>query len=248
MSPSKPRYPFLDQIRGLALVSMMAYHASWDLVYLFGVDWPWYHSHGAFLWQQATCWTFILLSGFCVPMGRHGYRRGLTVFACGWIISAVMAVFMPTSPNIFGILVFLGSAMMMVTALRPWLAKVPPVLGMAASFLIFTALRRIGRGTIGWGSRTMAVPEGFYRNHLTAYLGFPHDAFRSTDYFPLLPWIFLFLTGFFLYFIMKEKGGLYRLPRLHLPLLERLGKASLYVYMAHQPVIYAVLWLVFSVI
>ena len=49
----KPRYSLLDLIRGLALVSMMAYHASWDLVYLFGVDWPWYHSEGAFLWQQA---------------------------------------------------------------------------------------------------------------------------------------------------------------------------------------------------
>ena len=248
MSISKPRYPLLDQIRGLALLSMMVYHASWDLVYLFGIDWPWYHSHGAFLWQQATCWTFILLSGFCVPMGRRGYRRGLTVFACGWIISAVMAVFMPDSPNLFGILVFLGSAMMLTTALRPLLVKIPPALGMTASFLTFMLLRWLSRGMAGWGRWSFDVPELLYRNLFTAYLGFPHSSFYSTDYFPLLPWVFLFLTGYFFYFILKAKGGLERLPHLSLPLIERLGKASLYVYMAHQPVIYAVLWLVFSVI
>ena len=248
MSTSKPRYPLLDQIRGLALLSMMAYHAAWDLVYLFGVEWPWYHSRGAFFWQQATCWTFILLSGFCAPMGRRGYRRGLTVFACGWIISAVMAIFMPDSPNLFGILVFLGSAMMLTTVLRSLLAKIPPIAGMSVSFLTFAVLRPIGRGIIGWGKWKMAVPKWLYRNNLTAFLGFPHDSFYSTDYFPLLPWIFLFLTGYFFYFIMKEKGRLQHLPRLPLPLVEGLGKASLYVYMAHQPVIYAVLRLVFSVI
>ncbi|MBR5283619.1 MAG: hypothetical protein IKU27_00990, partial [Clostridia bacterium] len=59
---------------------------------------------------------------------------------------------------------------------------------------------------------------------------------------------FLFLTGYFFYFIMNKKGRLQHLPRLSLPLVEDLGKASLYVYMAHQPVIYAVLWLVFFVI
>ena len=43
----RPRYETLDTVRGLALVSMIAYHASWDLVYMFGVDWPFYHSFGA---------------------------------------------------------------------------------------------------------------------------------------------------------------------------------------------------------
>ena len=30
------RYQVLDTIRGCALVSMILYHTSWDLVYLFG--------------------------------------------------------------------------------------------------------------------------------------------------------------------------------------------------------------------
>ena len=38
------RLQLLDVIRGITLLSMIAYHGSWDLVYLAGVDWPWYHS------------------------------------------------------------------------------------------------------------------------------------------------------------------------------------------------------------
>ena len=248
MSRSKPRYPILDLIRGLALVSMMAYHAAWDIVYLFGVDWPWYHGNGAFLWQQATCWTFILLSGFCAPMGRSGYKRGLTVFACGWIISLVMKLFMPATPNLFGILVFLGSAMMIANAMREILKKISPEWGAALSFMLFLALRWVNRGYIGWGDLSIQLPRWLYANHLTAFLGFPHDGFRSTDYFALLPWIFLFLTGYFLHFVLKKYDLLRHLPELRLPGLNLLGRYSLYVYMAHQPVIYGILWLVFSVI
>lgn len=63
---AKHRYALLDEIRGLALVNMVVYHAVWDLVYLFACDWDWYQSGiAAFLWQQMICRTFILLSGFC---------------------------------------------------------------------------------------------------------------------------------------------------------------------------------------
>ena len=33
------RIAALDTLRGLTLVSMIAYHTCWDLVYLFGMDW-----------------------------------------------------------------------------------------------------------------------------------------------------------------------------------------------------------------
>ena len=38
----------LDTLRGLTLVSMIAYHACWDLVWMFGMDWAWYRGQGAF--------------------------------------------------------------------------------------------------------------------------------------------------------------------------------------------------------
>ena len=83
---AKVRYAGLDTLRGVTLVSMMAYHACWDLVYIFGMDWDWYGSFGAYLWQQSICWTFILLSGYCVQLGRHRLRRGLMAFGGGALV------------------------------------------------------------------------------------------------------------------------------------------------------------------
>ena len=71
MKSSSSRYALLDELRGLDLISMMLYHGMWDAVYLFGVVVPWYSAGQGRLWQQSICWVFILLSGFCLPLGRH---------------------------------------------------------------------------------------------------------------------------------------------------------------------------------
>ena len=49
---------------------MISYHFLWDLVYLYNADIPWYKSHGAHIWQQSICWTFILLAGFSWHLGK----------------------------------------------------------------------------------------------------------------------------------------------------------------------------------
>ena len=77
------RYALLDELRGLDLVSMMLYHACWDLVFLFDVNMRWYAGTPGRLWQQSICWVFILLSGFCVQLGHHTLRRGAQVFGAG---------------------------------------------------------------------------------------------------------------------------------------------------------------------
>ena len=42
-----------DTLRGLTLVSMIVYHACWDLVYLYRLDWGWYRSFWVGIWQQS---------------------------------------------------------------------------------------------------------------------------------------------------------------------------------------------------
>ena len=41
----------LDSLRGLTLLSMIAYHLCWDLVYLRGLPWAWYNGFWAYIWQ-----------------------------------------------------------------------------------------------------------------------------------------------------------------------------------------------------
>ncbi|MBE6804995.1 MAG: DUF1624 domain-containing protein [Ruminococcaceae bacterium] len=76
----------------------------------------------------------------------------------------------------------------------------------------------------------------------TAYLGFPPRWFLSADYFSLFPWMFLFLTGYFLYNILENHGlnkKLFTAGRVE-P-FAFIGKNSLIIYLLHQPVIYLIL-------
>ena len=163
------RIASLDALRGLTLVSMIAYHACWDLVYLFHADWDWYRGTGAYIWQQSICWTFILLSGFCFSLGRRPLRRGLTVFGCGWVVTLVTVLFMPEEQIWFGVLTLIGSCMLLMVPLEKLLRHVPVGVGLAASAALFTLLRNVNQGTLGFEDWTLGtVPEGLYRNLLTA--------------------------------------------------------------------------------
>ena len=123
------RYALLDELRGLDLISMMLFHVCWDLVFLFDVNMRWYAGTPGRLWQQSICWVFILLSGFCVPLGRHTLRRGTVVFGAGAVVTLATLVFMPEGRVIFGVLTFLGTAMLLTGVLEPLRRSVCPVLG-----------------------------------------------------------------------------------------------------------------------
>ena len=234
------RYRLLDELRGLDLISMMLYHGMWDVVFLFGVAQKWYTGRPGFVWQQSICWTFILLSGFCFSLGRRPLRRGLTVFGCGWVVTLVTVPFMPEEQIWFGVLTLIGSCMLLMVPLEKLLRHVPVGVGLAASAALFTLLRNVNQGTLGFEDWTLGtVPEGLYCNLLTAYIGFPPPDFFSTDYFSLLPWLFLFLAGHFLRRLLA--GPMERPDALRCPPLCALGRQSLPVYMLHQPIVYGVL-------
>ena len=131
------RYALLDELRGLDLVSMMLYHACWDMMFLFGIWMDWYIGWPGRLWQQSICWVFILLSGFCVPLGHRTLKRGAQVFAAGALVTVVTLVFMPEDRVVFGVLTFLGSAMLLTGVLEPLMKKIPPAAGLAVSAVLF---------------------------------------------------------------------------------------------------------------
>ena len=196
------RYALLDELRGLDLVSMMLYHACWDMMFLFGIWMDWYAGMPGRLWQQTICWVFILLSGFCAPFGRHMLRRGTVVFGAGAVVTLATLVFMPEGRVIFGVLTFLGTAMLLTGVLEPLLKKVMPAVGLAVSAVLFAVCYPVGLGWVGLGGWKLMLPQSLYANYFTAFFGFYPDWFYSADYFGLLPWLFLFWAG-----ILPAQGG-----------------------------------------
>lgn len=272
------RLETLDLLRGLTLVSMILYHWMWDFLYLSDTGSrmtalkDWYRGPGGFFWQQSICWTFILLSGFCVPFSQRIFRRGLEVTAAGLVVSAVTVFLMYDERVLCGVLSFLGAAMilsgvldrvLLKNAVNTWTREpaeqerpssaggASALIGFAVCCLLFYITRWVNRGFLQlWPGRTLILPaflftEGIPGAILTA-VGFPMKDFFSTDYFSMIPWFFLFRAGFYLHQIMRGRGW-FSSPVFHcrIPLLNRMGEHSLLIYMLHQPVLYLLTLLLF---
>ena len=83
------------------------------------------------------------------------------------------------------------------------------------------------------------MPAGLYKTNWF-WLGLPDlTQFASADYFPILPWVFLFWCGVFLARLWCPGRGE---PPAALRPLCAIGRNTLLVYMLHQPVIYGALW------
>ena len=238
----------LDTIRGITLLSMMLYHTCWDLVFLFGKKIPGYSGLGGYVWQQSICWTFILLAGFCWSLGSHHLKRGLIVFGSGILITFVTLLVMPESRVIFGVLTLIGSCMLLLIPMEKLLLKLRAEIGLAGSFLLFLLFRNVNTGYLGsenWN--ILKLPDGFYENLFTTYLGFPQKGFFSADYFSLLPWFFLFLTGFYLYQLVQKNHMMEKLFSWRVPGFDVIGRHSLLIYLLHQPVVFGISWMLFQI-
>ena len=242
------RYALVDALRGLALLNMLGMHFLYDVNVVFGREPDWYLRPGVHLWQQYICWSFILIAGFAFLWGRRkNLRRGLLLNACGLLITAVTLLFLPEEAIWFGILNFLGCAILLTIPLERGLKRLPPLLGLVLFFLLFLLLRHVESGTLALGGLfSVQLPKALYRFRWLAPLGFPDAGFRSSDYFPMLPWTFLFLCGYELHRLVMPRPALRRLLQTRLPLLSAVGRKTLLVYLLHQPILYGLCLLIFG--
>ena len=239
----KIRIPFLDTLRGFMLISMILYHGCWNYVYLYGGEWSWYeNSKGAYYWQQSICCTFIFISGFCFSFSKKKIRNGGIIFFSGALVSLVTGLMLPQNMVRFGVLTCIGSCILVTALWEVLLLRFPTWQSLVISFLLFLFTRQINRGYLGVGSRIIKeLPGQWYASSFSAYLGFPPKDFSSTDYFSLFPWLFLFWTGFFTFRALKytrifEK----RIMKIKVPIVNRMGQHSLFIYLIHQPILYLI--------
>lgn len=236
----KKRIWELDVLRGVCILGMVVVHLIYDLQTFFSL--PFLADSRLFdLIKQWGGVLFLLISGICVTLGSHPVRRGLIVFACGLICSAVTAgmYFLNMADKsiiiYFGVLHCLGVCML----LWPLFKRLPVwALGLVGLGLTVLGLWLSGNVFVDF---PWLIPLGLV----------PED-FASSDYFPLLSNLGFFLVGAFLgKTLYRKKETL--LPRVNpanpvLAFFTRLGKWSLPVYLLHQPIITGLLYLILEIL
>lgn len=235
---NQTRYHLVDTIRGLAVVNMVLFHFCYDVFVIYGRSPDWYAAPMVYLWQQAICWTFLFTAGFSWRWGRRrNFRRGLLLNGFGCAISLITWLAVPSEAIWFGVLNLLGCAILLLIPLDRLLRRVPASAGLIGSLFVFALLRQLPQGIIALGGQVLLrLPAALYQFKLLMPLGFPYPGFRSSDYFPLLPWLPLVLAGYFAQPLVLAWKRWERIGRLRLPPLAAIGRYSIWIYLVHQPV------------
>ena len=240
------RYHLIDAIRAVAILNMVLFHLYFDVrVFTGASDDP--LPLAADIWERIIGAAFILVSGVAVNFSRHGYRRGIIVALCALGITAFTYWFTPELTIWFGILHFLAFAMLLTQAAKPLLRRIPPVTGAAISFGLYALLYDLRHRTLGFFTLPLLrLTDVLFQYKWLSFLGFLSKDFSSGDYFPVLPCIFLYLFGFFLWqiIVQKERDAVFCR---RIPMLSGVGRHSLLIYLVHQPLLYGLCWLIFGV-
>ena len=245
MKPEAKRIELLDELRGLAIVAMLVHHTFYDIGFVLGID-RGYTVFDKLCVLQPVFWAiFIIISGICSRLSRNTLRRGAIVLGAGLAVTLVTAVIMPklgiTGAEIyFGILSCLGSCMIITGLLMPLIKKIDYRWGMLISALLFAATYGISTGKILFG--LIKLPESLYQTNILMPLGIYSDTFVSADYFAIIPWLFMFLFGAFLGTLAKDGKFPQWTYKKHAKVLGFVGKYSLWFYLAHQPVLYGIMY------
>jgi len=238
------RYNVLDFIRGFALIGMVIVHTLMNMVHEFDYTIEWYEEIEDIFYQYGGC-IFILLAGFCWSLSKNNLKRGIAMIIVSAIITWVTIIVMPENTILYGVICLMGTASLLMIPLNKVLKHVNVYIGFIISVVLFVITKWSDDGYVGVGdTEFFAYPESWYANNFTAYLGFPEGSFTSADYFPVIPWFFIFVAGYFLYGIFKKNNWFGILKPHTIKPVEWVGRHSLIIYLAHQPVIYAVLILI----
>ncbi len=218
----------LDAFRGLCILGMVIVHFIFDLTELYEIiRWD-----APVLFSFVLNWggmLFVLLSGICATLGSRSTYRGIIVFLCGMLCTAVTAgmylLDMAESYIIirFGVLHCLGICMILWAVFK----KLPTwALGVIGTVLIALGL---------WFQDIYVTTEWLFP------LGLVTKKFSSSDFFPLLPNLGYFLLGSVLgRTLYRGKQTLLPTVNTKNPILRFLvfcGRQSLLIYLLHQPIL-----------
>jgi len=233
----------IDSLRGIAIILMVISNLVTDMAF-FGISEIDAYSGFWLYFARLVVSMFILLAGISLTLSYSRVRnkkpndihkkyflRGAKIFGAGMLITLVTWIFIPQGFVLFGVLHLIGLSIIF----GHFLLKRPKAsLFLGISFML-----------AGLFLQTMSFDFAWL-----VWLGLRPENYYTVDYVPILPWFGLFLIGMFLGNSLYPEGRRrFRLPNHSGIWLVRplafLGRNSLLIYLIHQPVLIALLWLLF---
>nr|WP_210010079.1 DUF1624 domain-containing protein [Neorhizobium galegae] len=237
-----PRVTLIDTLRGVALIAMATYHFTWDLEFFGYVD-PGTATQGFFkAYARAIASSFLFLAGVSLVLAHFPKIRwqsfwkrfGMVAGAAAAISIATLIAF-PSEWIYFGILHNIALSSLIGLAFL----RLSPLLTGAVVLLVVVAM------IVDYSLFPGVLDSALFNARYLSWLGLAEIPPRSNDYVPLFPWIAALLAGVTVGRIALSRKWLPRLAAVQTEpnLLSRAGRHSLIIYLVHQPVLIALVYL-----
>lgn len=225
----KERIQSIDALRGLAVLLMVVHHFLYDLCAFLNAPW-WLFANPVFNFlHYVFAGVFIFLSGVSSRFSRSNIKRGAIVAAIALAISIVTGVM--DMPIRFGVLHLLSFCMIFYGINRKLFERFSSV----SVPIIYAALLILSALTV----KLISIDS----RHLWMF-GWTYPDFYSSDYFPIFPWLFVFLIGTWAGKPIREHRLSDRFYSFTVPFLPQIGRKALIIYIVHQPVLYGLTMLI----
>ncbi len=236
---ARGRVGIFDVVRGLSVISMVLFHLCYDLRFIWGAELSWFASPLMDVWRASISWTFLFVAGCMCPLSRDNLRRGLQYVAVAlaiWVVTSVVAVDTPIS---FGIIYCMAASTLLAWALERLGLLPRGPLAAALLLVLFVSLLDLADGVVGVGPVRVELPDALYQTGWLSWLGLPGPDFSSGDYYPLLPYLLMYLAGAAMGSWWADRGYPAWAREAHAGPLGLVGRHALLVYVVHQPVLLA---------
>lgn len=208
----------IDFLRAIAIILMVIFHIVYDLNEFVGIDID--YLSGFWYWEGKTsALMFIFLAGISSGFSKNTIKRGIRVLIFAMVITLVTYIFFREQYIRFGILHLLGTGMI----LFPLLKKINNVLlFISAVFITFTAI---------------SIKSTIVDTSMLLPFGVMYRGFVTLDYYPISPYLSVFILGILAYKMYYYKGQSIFKFHYKNKYLSMISKNSLAIYLIHQPVL-----------